>query len=74
MSEIFDRDRLTQKQCAALLGVTPRTLRDWETLARDSHPKAGTGMFPRNADGSYHFRGMVCWFILYRQKHPASYA
>ncbi len=64
MSE-FDRDRLTQKQCAVMFGVTTRTLRDWESLSFNATSHS-IGPFPRNEDGTYHFRGMMCWVMLYR--------
>jgi phage terminase Nu1 subunit (DNA packaging protein) len=45
---------LTQQAAAELLGVTPRTLRDWE--------KAG-GAVPRNANGTYSAPALVAWFV-----------
>lgn len=45
---------LSQKAAAELLGVTPRTLRDWES--------AGQGV-PRNADGTYPGPALVVWFV-----------
>lgn len=45
---------LTQQAAATLLGVTPRSLRDWE--------QAGDGI-PRNADGSYPGPALVAWYI-----------
>lgn len=63
--EEFDGEHLTQRQCAEAFGVTARTLRDWETLARTLPP--GLGPFPRNKDGSYHLRGMACWILLYER-------
>ena len=56
---------LSQIQVATLLGVTPRTLRDWADA-------------PRNADGSYHGPAIVAYFIAKRcgsetedgERHP----
>jgi hypothetical protein len=63
-SEI-DYDRMTQKECAAVFGVTPRTLRDWEEQAHHCKIKAAPlAPFPRSKDGTYHLRGMTCWMIL----------
>jgi phage terminase Nu1 subunit (DNA packaging protein) len=45
---------LTQIDAAALLGVTTRTLRDWE--------KRGEGP-PRNKDGTYPGRQLVVWEV-----------
>lgn len=45
---------LNQQAAAILLGVTPRTLRDWE--------KDGEGT-PRNADGTYSGPALVAWFV-----------
>jgi hypothetical protein len=45
---------LTQLEAAALLSVTPRSLRDWE--------KAGDGI-PRNPDGSYPGPALVAWYV-----------
>jgi phage terminase Nu1 subunit (DNA packaging protein) len=45
---------LTQIDAAALLGVTTRTLRDWE--------KRGEGP-PRNDDGTYPGRQLVVWEV-----------
>jgi len=56
---------LTQTQVAALLGVTPRTLRDWADA-------------PRNGDGSYFGPAIVAYYIAKRvgadgedgERHP----
>lgn len=53
----FDSDRLTQQQAARLLAVDTRTLRRWEAEHREKHG------FPRNEDGSYHFRALYWWAI-----------
>lgn len=45
--------RLSQKQAAELVGVTPRSLREWHA--------------PRNADGSYPGPQLVAW-LLQRQQ------
>lgn len=45
---------LTQQQAATLLGVTARSLRDWEN--------AGDGI-PRNTDGSYPGPALVGWWL-----------
>jgi hypothetical protein len=50
----MDLSALTQLQTAALLSVTPRTLRDWE--------KAGRGP-PRNPDGTYPGPAVVAWEV-----------
>jgi hypothetical protein len=50
----MDLSALTQLQTAALLSVTPRTLRDWE--------KAGRGP-PRNSDGTYPGPAVVAWEV-----------
>lgn len=47
-------DSLTQIEMAALLSVTPRTLRDWE--------KAGIEV-PRNEDGTYPGPAVIAWEI-----------
>jgi phage terminase Nu1 subunit (DNA packaging protein) len=44
---------LSQIQVATLLGITPRTLRDWADA-------------PRNDDGSYHGPAIVAYFIAKR--------
>jgi len=56
---------LTQTQVAALLGVTPRTVRDWADA-------------PRNGDGSYHGPAIVAYYLAKRtgadgedgERHP----
>lgn len=56
---------LSQTQVAALLGVTPRTVRDWADA-------------PRNGDGSYHGPAIVAYYIAKRvgadgedgERHP----
>jgi hypothetical protein len=45
---------LNQKQAAALLSTTPRSLRDWEA--------AGQGL-PRNPDGTYPGPALVAWYV-----------
>jgi hypothetical protein len=45
---------LTQLEAAALLSVTPRSLRDWE--------KAGDGI-PRSPDGTYPGPALVAWYV-----------
>lgn len=70
MNDELDFERLTQKQMADMLGVTPRTLRGWEAFARDAQIPSGIGPFPRNRDGTYHGRGVICWMLLYRRKFP----
>lgn len=47
----------TQQAAATLLGVTPRTLRDWET--------AGKGV-PRNGDGMYPGPELVAWYYSHK--------
>ena len=47
-------ESLTQLEMAALLSVTPRTLRDWE--------KAGESI-PRNEDGTYPGPAVIAWEI-----------
>lgn len=50
----MDISGLSQTAAAALLSVTPRSLRDWE--------KAGDGI-PRNPDGTYPGPALVAWFV-----------
>jgi phage terminase Nu1 subunit (DNA packaging protein) len=45
--------KLKQKDAAELLGVAPRTLRDWDASADPP---------PRNEDGSYSGPALVAWF------------
>lgn len=72
MTEKFDTERLTQQQCAAELGVTTRTLREWQALSREAPAFSGLGPFPRNRDGTYHLKGVLCWLMLYRRKYPTA--
>lgn len=68
----MDTERLTQTELAAELGVTARTVRGWEALSRDPPQRSGLGPFPRNRDGTYHLKGVLCWLLLYRRKFPTT--
>jgi hypothetical protein len=48
-NEDLDRERLSQRQLAAILGTSRRTLLNWQEAHRDTKRP-----MPRNADGSYH--------------------
>ncbi len=57
----FDTERMTQERCADILDITPRTLRQWEKDARAA--ETFVGPFPRNRDGTYPLKGMLCWLM-----------
>ena len=50
----MDISTLSQKQAAALLTVTPRTLRDWQ---------AEDAAIPRNGDGTYPGPELIQWWF-----------
>lgn len=57
MKQKLDRERLTQAQAAQLMSCDERTLRRWEKHHQEH------GLFPRNADGTYHLAALIWWRI-----------
>jgi hypothetical protein len=58
-NEDLDRERLSQRQLAAILGTSRRTLLNWQEAHRDTKRP-----MPRNADGSYHLDAVTYWMMV----------
>lgn len=58
----YDLERLSQREIAAILGVTARTIQNW---GKPENVPERAGRIPRNADGTYHSAAVIYWVMAF---------